>query len=116
MRDDLYKSSDNIDSFEEVITRYERFKEKADTIISKKDVNFYNKGDKNNILNILILVIIFIAFILLLIFGIKSFLIGDYFDCIWLILFISYFIIPKFGGNLSNRIEMAKSFIKRKFK
>lgn len=116
MRDDLYKSQNKVKNFQELEERFNSFCESADAIINKNSINFNSKSDYNNIKNILILLIIFILFIILLGYAIKSFLRGDLIDCIWLILFIIYFLIPKFGNNLKERIASAKKFIKKIFK
>ncbi len=114
MRGDKYESTSKVTSFEELEEKYNLFKEKADKILKKKEVNYYSKNDFNNIVNLFIILLIIIVFIVLLIYTIKVFLLGDFFQCIWLIIFVSSWLIPSLG--IANRFEQAKNYLKRKFK
>ncbi len=111
MRDEEYKSSDkmNLDDIEE---RYRNFSMKADELLKKKEINYYNMNDKNNILNILFLLVIVLIFVILLIYAIKSFLVGNYLNCIWLFVFMASWLVP----GIKERLEQAINFIKRKLK
>ena len=54
-----------------------------------------------------------IAIILL---GIHALLVGDYFDCLWLVIFIIPWIFPKLKESISIRWEQAKNYLKSIFK
>ena len=116
MRGDKYQPKEKVSSIEELETKYNFFKEKADSMLQKKDVNFYTKKDANNILNLIIILLILLVFLFLIVVAIRSLLIGDYYNCIWLIAMSSIWIIPGLKNNLQSRTEQAKNFIKRKFK
>ena len=85
---------------------------KADELLKKKEINYYNMNDKNNILNILFLLVIVLIFVILLIYAIKSFLVGNYLNCIWLFVFMASWLVP----GIKERLEQAINFIKRKLK
>lgn len=111
MRGEEYKSSQKLTT-EDIMERYEKFVEKADAILKRKEINYYNMNDKNNLINILLLLLIVVLFITLVIYAIKSFLIGNYFNCIWLFAFMSSWLVP----GIRDRLEQAVNFIKRKFR
>ena len=112
-RDDKYTSEDNITSFEEFEERYNLFKIKADTLIKRKEIDFQNKSNFNNIGNIIFLLCMIIVGIIVLYFGIVAFISGHYFDCLWFIVFVLPMIIPKFKDSLKNRFIQAKNYISR---
>lgn len=114
MRGDLYNTSLEFKNFSEVEEKYNQFKIKADKIINNKNVNYYNKQDKNNILNLFIILLIIIIFFILLIIAIKSFLNGNYFNTLWLIMFVSSWLVPKLG--IGDRFIQAKNYLTRRFK
>lgn len=111
MRDEVYKPSDKL-SLTDIEERYKRFSSKADELLKKKEINYYNINDKNNIINILFLLVIALIFVVLLIYAIKSFFGGNYINCIWLFIFISSWLVP----GIKERLEQAVNFIKRKLK
>ena len=114
MRGDSYKTSNKIKSFEELETKYQEFKEKADTLLKNKKIDYYSKQDKNNIINLLIILLIMIILIFLIIHTIKSLILGNYIHCIWLFIFITSWLIPSLG--IKERFEQAKNYLKRKLK
>lgn len=111
MRDEEYKREGKL-SFSEIEERFTNFSEKADVILKKKEINYYNMNDKSNIINVLILVVYLILFIAALKSAIESFIVGDYGHIVWLIAIIFIFFVP----SLRDRIEQAINFIKRKLK
>lgn len=114
MRGEEYKSSAKVKSITELEEKYNIFKEKADKLLKKKEVNYYTKQEKNNITNLLIVILIIIVFIILAIHTIKSLLVGNYLHCIWLFIFVSSWLIPSLG--IKERFDQAKNYLKRKFK
>lgn len=116
MRGDKYQPAEKITTFEELEEKYISFKEKADAMLNKKDTNYYNKRDFDNILNLFIIILIILVFIGLLILGIRALLFGNYINCIWLIMFSSSWLIPGLKENLIQRIDQAKIYLKRKLK
>ena len=109
-RDDIYKT--NINSYEELEERYNRFSEKAEQLIKKKDINFKNKSNKNNIINLLVLLLLFSIIIGVILLVIHSFLMGDYYNCLWFIVFVVPIVVPKLKDNISERFVQAKNYIK----
>ena len=111
MRDEEYKrdSKLNLDEIEKIF--YE-FKEKADVILKKKEINYYTMNDKNNLINVFILIVMIILFLALLYYAFISFINGNFFGCIWLIVYGSSWLVP----GIKDRIHQAINFIKRKFK
>jgi len=116
MRDDEYIPSKEITSFEEIEERYNKFKEKTDLFLNKKEISFENKKIGNHILNLIIIIILFLVIIALLLIGIQALLLGDYFHLLWLILIASSTFIPKVSENLKDRLKSAQIFIKRLLK
>ena len=115
-REDKYTSSDNINSFEELEEKYNNFKLKADNLIKKKEIDFQNKSNFNNISNIIILLLLIVIGIIVLYLGVIAFISGHYFDCLWFVVFILPMIIPKFKESIKNRFIQAKSYINRLIK
>ncbi len=111
MRDEEYKSSEVLTT-DDIMERYERFVEKADVILKRKEINYYNMNDKNNIINIILLLLTIGIAISLGIFAFKSFEAGNYFNFIWLVAYAAPWVIPSFR----DRLEQAINFIKRKFR
>lgn len=111
MRDEEYKRKNPL-SKEEVKERFNNFKEKADNIINKKQINFQNINDKNNIINLIITTILLIIYIGVIILAIRWFIYGYYFRCILVLFILSTYFIPSF----KDRINMTINFIKRKTK
>ena len=111
-RDDLYSSNGNIQSLDDVLERYERFQEKADKLIAKKEVDFQSKNNVSNITNLVIVICMLLIAILVLLFCVYEFFQGHYFDCIWFLVFIVPVIAPKFRASLENRFQQAKNYLK----
>ena len=111
MRDEEYKRDISL-SIKEINERYNRFKEQADVILKKKEVNYQNINDKNNIINILITLLFGALYIAAIIYLIRCFLYGNYISCIWGVLILSSYLAPP----LRDRFDMAINFIKRKMK
>lgn len=111
MRDEEYKSSEPLTT-EDIKERYERFTLRADAILKRKEINYYNINDKNNVINIIILLVTIGLALSLGIFAFKSFETGNYFNFIWLVTYALPWIIPSFR----DRLEQAINFIKRKLK
>lgn len=115
-REDLYESKDNIKSLKEVEERYSRFKEKADNLIKRKEIDFKNMSNMKNISNLIIVLCLILLSIAVIILGIHAFLAGNYFELLWFIVFIIPWIFPKFKESLSTRWIQAKNYIKSLFK
>ncbi len=110
-RDDVYSPSNKITTFEELEEKYLSFKKRADELIKKKDINFQNKTNWNNISNLIIVICIFLVMIGIGILVVHSFLIGDYYNCLWFMVFIVPAIVPRLKDSLSNRIQQAKRYL-----
>ena len=116
MRDDEYSPNEEISNFNEVEKRYNKFKERADNYLKRKNVSFENKKLSSNITNLIIVLVILIIFIFLLIYSIKAVFRGDITTCISLFIFIFFWIIPSIRENLKGRFQSVYLFIKRLFK
>lgn len=111
MRGETYKQESKL-TFAEVEEKYHNFQEKADALLKKKEINYYNINDKGNLKNILIIGIVLFLDLVLFIYAIKSFFLGDYVNCVWLIGFMCCWLNP----GLRERFVQAKNFLKRKFR
>ena len=112
MRGDEYKSTSPINNIDELETKYITFKEKAETLIDKKEINYYNKKDINNIFNIFIVLGLSIIYVIVLFFTIKAILSLNLFIASILIGILSSTLIP----NIKDRYKQAITFIKKKLK
>lgn len=111
MRDEEYKRDSKL-TIEEIETIFKEFKEKTDVILKKKEINYYNMNDKNNLINVFILIVMVILFLALLYYAIISFFNGHYFGCVWLVMYGSSLFVP----GIKDRLHQAVNFIKRKMK
>ena len=114
-RDDVYSSEDNISDFEELEKRYLQFMERANRLIQKKEVDFQNKSNWNNIWNIIIILLLLLFLLGIILLVIRSLLIGDYYNFLWLIIFIIPMVVPRMKESLSLRIQQAKNYLKKIF-
>ena len=115
-RDDLYTSSDNINSIEDVFERYERFKEKADKILKRKEIDFNNMSNVKNVTNLGICICIVIIGCFACILGVSALFRGDFFDVLWLVFIIGPAIISRVRDSISNRFIQARNYLKHLFK
>ena len=116
LRGDLYKSNNPINSYNDIEERYNSFKEKAERLIKRKEIDFQNMSNMNNITNLIIIICLFLIGVAILILGVHAFLVGDFFDCIWLFIFIIPWIIPNIKRAISTRWNQAKRYLKSLFK
>lgn len=112
MRGDEYKSSAPVKNIEELEEKYNIFKEKAEILLKKKEVNYYTKQNINNTLNIFIVIALSIIYVILLVFAIRAVLHLNFFTASILLAILSSGLMP----NIKARFEQAKNFIKRKIK
>lgn len=111
MRDEEYKRDSKL-TIEEIDSIFMEFKNKTDVILKKKEINYYNMNDKNNIVNVFILIIMLVLFLVLLYYAFISFINGSFFGCIWLLVYGSSWFVP----GIKDRLHQAINFIKRKMK
>lgn len=112
MRGDEYVSTNPAKDLTELEEKYSVFKEKAELLLKKKEVNYYNKKDINNAFNIFIVILLSILYVAILIFAIKELLSLNFFTASVLFAILSSSLIP----NIKDRFNQAKNFLKRKFK
>lgn len=115
-RDDLYSSSDNIVSIDDVCERYNRFKDKADKILKRKEIDFNNKSNIKNITNLGICICIVLLACFALILGISALFRRDYIDVLWLVFILGPAIISRVRDTINNRFVQAKNYLKHLFK
>ena len=115
-REDIYKSKEKIKSFEEIEERYEKFKEKADKLIKRKDIDFDGKRNINNITNLIVVVCILLFYLIIILLSIHAFITGKYIDCFWLVFIIVPRLFPNLRENLNNRFQQAKIFFRTRKK
>lgn len=111
-RDDLYESSDKIKNMDDLEERYSRFKEKADKLIKRKEIDFKNKSNMNNISNLIIVICVIGIMVAALYFGIRALIMGNYYDCLWLLIILSWIISPSLKEKINNRFIQAKNYLK----
>ena len=112
MRGDEYKTSSPVKTEEELEEKYNIFKEQAENLLKKKEVNYYTKNNINNTLNIFIVIALSIIYVIVLILAIREVLSLNLFTASILFAILSSSLIP----NIKARFEQAKNFLKRKFK
>ena len=112
-RNNIYKSEDNITNIEEFMNKYNTFKEKADNLIKKREIDFEHKNDLKNIGNLIVVLCLIIAFISIIILGIVALLKGHYFDCLWFVAVVAPWLFPKFKESFTNRFIRAKNYLRR---
>lgn len=112
MRGDEYNSSSPCKNDDELEEKYNLFKEKAELLLKKKEVNYNTKNDLNNTINILIVIALSILYIIVIIYAISALLSLRLFTASILFAILSSSLLP----NIKSRFEQAKNYIKRKFK
>ena len=115
-RNNIYKPDSNITNIEEFIEKYNIFKESADKLIKKREIDFEHKSNLNNISNLIIFLCLIIAFISIIILGIIALYSGHYYDCLWFIVVVGPWLFPKFKESFINRFIRAKNYLKRVIK
>ena len=111
-RNTVYKV-DNITNIEDFSLKYNLFKEKADGLIKKREIDFNNKSNINNISNLIIVLCLILAFISIIILGVVALFSGHYYDCLWFIAVVAPWLFPKFKESFTNRFIRAKNYLKR---
>ena len=115
-RDDLYESSNKIKDINDLEERYNRFKEKADKLLSRKEIDFKTKSNQNNITNLGIVICATFILIAAAILGIKAILESNWLDCLWLLVIITTWIQPRIKSHLIERYKQAGRYLKRLLK
>lgn len=111
MRGDTYSQDEKL-SFEEVLERYKRFSESADGLLKRHKNKAFPSNDKNNLINLFVVLLLSGLFITLAVFGIKSFLQGNFYNLFWLLVIVFSFIVP----SVRDRFSQAYYYLKRIFK
>ena len=111
-RDDLYEMEEKNLSIEQIEEKYHNFQKKADELIHHNDIDFERRKNFSNLANFLIVICLFLAMIGFLVLGVFAFFSGNYFDCLWLLIFVLPWVIPNLKTNLENRITQAKNYVK----
>lgn len=115
IRGDKYKNNQKY-TLEEINEHFDNFKVQADKLLKKKDNSRTNKKDIDNIINLFVILGILLVFLFIIFILLNSFLTGDFYHMLWLIVFILPLFVPNLKENLIQRIEQAKNYIKRRFK
>lgn len=115
-RNNIYKSDGNITNIEQFMEKYNLFKEKADSLIKRREIDFEYKSNVNNISNLIIVLCLIVAFISIIILGIIALFSGHYYDCLWFIAVVAPWLFPKFKESFTNRFIRAKNYLNRIFK
>lgn len=109
-REDTYDT--NITSLDELIKRYHSFQERADVLIRRRNVDFQGRRNFNNFTNLILILCIILLFIGMFLLGVYAFIAGDYFDCLWFLIVIVPWIVPKLKENLKDRFIQARQYLK----
>ena len=115
-RNNEYNPNSKITNIEEFMTKYNSFKEKADSLIKKREIDFKHKNDLKNIGNLIIVLCMIIIFVSAIILGIIAIFSGRYYDCLWFIAVFAPWLVPKFKETFTNRFTRAKNYLKRLIK
>ncbi len=111
-RDDLYESSEKIKDIDDLEERYTRFKERANKLLSRKEIDFKTKSNVNNVTNLVIVICIIGLMIGTFIIGIFALINGNYFDCLWFLIIASWIITPSLKQKVLDRFAQAKRYVK----
>ena len=111
MRGDEYNSSAPCKDINELEEKYNIFKDKAEVLLKKKEVNYYTKNNINNTLNIFIVIVLSIIYAVVLVLTIKAVFSLNLFTASILCAIMSSSLLP----SIKSRFEQAKNFLKRKF-
>ena len=111
-RDDLYESNDKIKDMADLEERYARFKEKADKLLSRKEIDFKTKSNMNNVTNLVIVICIIGLMIATFIIGITALINRNYFDCLWFLIIASWIVTPSLKQKVLDRFAQAKRYLK----
>ena len=111
-RGDYYTSSNAITSLNDLDERYNRFKERVDSFLKNKKLDFNSKSKHNNITNLIIVILMLIVVVFITIYVIKSFFRGNFFNCLWFVFILLPAIVPNFKNDLISRITQAKNYLK----
>lgn len=115
MRDEEYKTTKKISTSSDLVNRYSEFQRDIEELLEKNEINFEVKQRNNEIINLLVILLIIIVSIVIIIIGIRRLLIGDLFGVLWLVIIVSYYIIPASGNRIRNRFVRAKNYLTKKF-
>ena len=115
IRGDKYKNNQKY-TLEEINEHFDNFKVQADNLLKKKDNSRTNKKDIDNIINLFVILGILLVFLFIIFILLNSFLTGDFYHMLWLIVFILPLFVPNLKENLIQRVQQAKNYIKRRFK
>ena len=115
IRGDKYKNNQKY-TLEEINEHFDNFKVQADKLLKKKDNSRTNKKDIDNIINLFVILGILLVFLFIIFILLNSFLTGDFYHMLWLIVFILPLFVPNLKENLIQRVQQAKNYIKRRFK
>lgn len=117
MKDVIYETQIPIKDNNDLEKRYNNFKLDIEKILNKKEYSFETKNRSSNINNILIALFLTIIIIIVLIYAIREFISGNVFGVIWfLIILISYNVIPRIRNNLQERYRRAFRYLKKVLK
>ena len=112
MYGDEYTPEKNIEGIKEIEERYTRFKERADKLLSRKEIDFKTKSNVNNVTNLVIVICIIGLMIGTFIIGIFALINGNYFDCLWFLIIASWIITPSLKQKVLDRFAQAKRYLK----
>lgn len=121
MRGDEYKSTSPVSKEEDLIEKYNLFKDKAEVLLKKKEKNAYTKNDFSNIMNLIAIAIIVIIYLVITgVLVVQAFQ-GNLFIIWWAAASVGAIYFPSYRTLrnrriLANRLEQANNFLKRKFK
>ena len=110
-RDDIYKPDTDITSMKEFMDKYNAFKEKADNLIKKREIDFEHKNDLKNVGNLIVVLCMIVAFMMFVYLGILAILSKNYYDCFWFAIGVAPWLFPKFKEGFTNRFMRAKSYL-----
>lgn len=111
MRDEVYARDEAL-SFSEVVERYHMFQEKADLLLKRNNNKAFPNNDKNNMINLLIVFVLTVIFIALILYAVRSFFFGNFYNAFWLLLVIFSWLFP----SVRDRFSQAYHYIIRKIK
>lgn len=117
MKDVIYKTKIPIKDNNELEERYNSFKTDIENILNKTKVDFETKSRNNNIKNIIVTLILTILVIVVFIGAIIELFKENIYGTIWfIIILLSYNIIPNIRDSLKERYNIAFRYLKKLLK
>ena len=114
MRGDEYQSDNKPKDYNELVERYDKLKEEIEEILSKKEINFDKKRNKNDFISFLLAILFTIILAIIIIYALRQLLYGNIFGAVWLLVILIPIITPKIKEKYSGALRFIKHLFNKK--